>query len=173
MNQDLNNLNQNNFNTQVNTGTPNSLPLQDNQSVNVNQTTFNSQQQVNTNEQQPINQMNMQQPMNSFENGSGKPPKKMNFGLIIGIIAVVAVIGIGVVFGSKLLSNNKNSNNSTENNVSENNNNENTINNNENNEIGTSTWGLTFNGKSIDFPCLLKDLTNIGISLTSNEYYDK
>ena len=101
MNQDPNNLNQNNsFNQNVN-----------------------------------ADQMNMQQPtpqpMNSFESGNigsqsfdNKPPKKINIGLIIGTVVVVAVIGIGIVVGGKLLSNNENSNNS-ENNVSENSTNDN------------------------------------------------
>lgn len=108
MNQEQNNLNQNNFNTQGNNGVPNNQPLQNNQNVNVNQATFNNQQQVNTNYQQPINQMNIQEPnpqlMNSFENGNtnqsfnSKPPKKMNLGLIVGIIVAVAVIIIVGIF---------------------------------------------------------------------------
>ena len=83
MNQDPNNLNQNNLNTQGNNGISNDQPLQNNQRLNM----FNQNSNIN----QPINS----QPMNSFENGSIKPPKKMNLGLIIGIIVAVAIIGIG------------------------------------------------------------------------------
>jgi len=95
------------------------------QGYNANNQNFN-----NNNYQQPINQMNMQQPtpqpMNTFESEkannqsfNSKPPKKMNLGLIIGIVAAVAVIGVGIVFGSKLLSNGGNNNNSTGNNAGE------------------------------------------------------
>lgn len=121
MNQEQNNLNPNNFNTQGNNGIPNNQPLNNqsfnntfNQNVvqnpNVNQSTFN-QQPINPQPQpqpmpsfqQPINQMNIEQPtpqsMNTtFESGNtsnqsfnSKPPKKMNLGLIIGIVAVVVV----------------------------------------------------------------------------------
>ena len=82
MNQEQNNLNPNNFNTQGNNGIPNDQSL-NNQSFN----------------QQPIN--SQPQPMNTFENGNtnnqsfnSKPPKKMNLGLIIGSVAVVAVVGV-------------------------------------------------------------------------------
>lgn len=87
------------------------------QSMNVNQPTFNPQPQSTQNYQRPINQMNIEQPTpqpmnNTFENGNAsnqsfnnKPPKKMNLGLIIGIVAVVAVVGVAIVFGSQLLSN--------------------------------------------------------------------
>lgn len=44
------------------------------------------------------------QPLNN-QSFNSKLPKKMNLGLIIGIVAVVAVVGFGIVFGSKLLSN--------------------------------------------------------------------
>ena len=125
--------------------------------------------------QQNQMQMNnqMQQPMNNtFSSGNtnnqsfnSKPPKKMNLGLIIGIVATVAVVGIGVIFGSKLLSNDRNNNSGT-------NINENTQNKQEE-KIGTNTWGITFNGKSVNFPCLLEDLTKVGVTLTSDEYYDK
>ncbi len=131
MNQDSNNLNQNKFNTQGNNVIPNNQPLQTNQNVNVNQAAFNNQQQVNTDYQQTTNQMNMQQPtpqpMNSFESENNsqsfnsKPPKKMNLGLIIGIIVAVAIVGVGVFLGSKLLSSGSNTD-SSENNVGENNN---------------------------------------------------
>ena len=105
MNQEQNNLNPNNFNTQGNNGIPNNQPL--------NNQNFNQGMGFN---QQPINQMNMQQPTpqpmnNTFESGNAgnqsfnsKSPKKMNLGLIIGIVAVVAVVGVGIIFGSKLLS---------------------------------------------------------------------
>lgn len=133
MNQEQNNLNSNNFNTQGNNGIPNNQPLNSqnfNQGMSFNQQSINSQPQPTSNFQQPINQMNMQQPTlqpvnNSFENvdfsnqnSNNKPQKKMNIGLIIGIVAVIAVVGIGVVFGSKLISN-KNINNETLNNKTE------------------------------------------------------
>ena len=46
------------------------------------------------------------QPMNNtFESGNAnsqnfnsKPPKKMNLGLIIGIVVAVAVVGVGIAF---------------------------------------------------------------------------
>lgn len=121
MNQEQNNLNPNNFNTQGSNGIPNNQPL-NNQGMGFNQQPINPQPQPTPSYQQPINQMNMQQrtpqPINTFESGNtsnqnfnSKPPKKMNLGLIIGIVAVVAVVGVGVVFGSKLLSNNEKDNN--------------------------------------------------------------
>lgn len=125
MNQEQNSLNQNNLNTQGNNGVPNNQPLNNqnfNQGMSFNQQPINSQPQPTSNFQQPINQMNMQQPTlqpvnNSFENvdfsnqnSNNKPQKKMNIGLIIGIVAVIAVVGIGVVFGSKLISNKNNDN---------------------------------------------------------------
>ena len=99
MNQEQNNLNPNNFNTQGNNGIPNNQPL-NNQGMGVN-----LQPQQTPSFQQPINQMNMQQPtpqpINKFESSNAsnqnlndKPPKKMNLGLIIGIVAAVAVVGI-------------------------------------------------------------------------------
>ena len=110
MNQD------NNFNSQGNNGMSNNQPLNNqnfNQNVNVNQQTFNTQQTPSY--QQPINPQ--PQPTNTFESGNtnnqnfnSKPPKRMNLGFIIGIVAVVAVVGIGIVFGSKLLSNGENDN---------------------------------------------------------------
>lgn len=84
MNQDPNNLNQNNFNTQGNNEIPNSQPLQNSQDFN----------------QQPIIQDPTSQSINSFENDNtnqsinSKPPKKMNLGLIIGIVVAVAIIGV-------------------------------------------------------------------------------
>ena len=104
MNQDPNNLNQNNFNINGNNEMPNNQPL-NNQNIGVN-----SQQTPNF--QQPVMQKSIPQPMNTFESGNvnnqnfnSKPPKKMNLGLIIGTVAVVAVVGVGMAFGSKLLSN--------------------------------------------------------------------
>ena len=121
MNQEPNNLNSNNFNTQGNNGIPNNQPL-NNQFFN---TTFNQNVAPNTNASSPTfnqqppqmtsyEQSTIQQPINNtFNNGNvnngnfdSKSPKKINLGLIIGIIAVVIVVGVGVIFGSKLLSNN-------------------------------------------------------------------
>ena len=97
MNQEQNNLNPNNFNTQGNNGIPNNQPLNNqsfNQGMGVNQQPINPQPQPTPSSQQPINQMNMQQPipqpMNTFESGNAsnqsfnsKPTKKINLGLII------------------------------------------------------------------------------------------
>ena len=112
MNQEQNNSNSNNFNTQGNNGIPNNQPLNNqnfNQSMGFNQQPINPQPQPTQNYQRPINQMNMQQstpqPMNTFESGNAnnqsfnnKPPKKMNLGLIIGIVAVVVVAIIITIF---------------------------------------------------------------------------
>lgn len=107
MNQD-NNFNQNNFNFQGNNGMSNNQSL-NNQSFNQN---VNVNQQPTPSFQQPIIQQPISQPTNTFESGStnnqsvnSKPPKKINLGLIIGIVVAVAVVGVGIVFGSKLLSN--------------------------------------------------------------------
>jgi len=115
---------ENNFNTQGNNGMPNNQPLQNNQnfnqSIGVNQQTFNTQQTASY--QQPTNQMNMQQPtpqpINSFESSNtsnhsfnSKPPKKINLGLIIGGIAAVIVIVVGVIMVPKLFNNNSGSTN--------------------------------------------------------------
>lgn len=118
MNQEQNNLNSNSFNTQGNNGIPNNQPL--------NNQSFNQGMSVN---QQPINPQ--PQPINTFDSGdisnqnfNSKPPKKMNLGLIIGIVAVVAVaIGAFILLGN---SNNKfnktdnNNQNNTQNNNSKN-----------------------------------------------------
>jgi len=129
MNQEQNNLNPNNFNTQGNNGIPNNQPL-NNQSFN--QQPINPQPQPTPSFQQPINQMNVQQPTpqpvnNTFESGNAnnqsfnsKPPKKVNLGLIIGIVATVAVVGIVVIL--LVLSGNKNSNKPLNNNGENNNN---------------------------------------------------
>ena len=117
MNQEQNNLNPNNFNTQLNNGVPNNQPLQNNQSFNqgmgVNQQPINPQPQPMNNTFESVNASNQ-----SF---NSKPPKKMNLGLIIGIVVAVAVVGVGVVFGSKLLSNDANNNSGTLNNEGNNN----------------------------------------------------
>lgn len=176
MDQDQNNLNQNNFNVQGNNEIPNNQPLQNNQSlnnipnqnVNVNQTTFNGQQLVNTNYQQPKSQTNIQQPTpqpvnNSFENGNAnnhsfnsKLPKKMNLGLIIGIVTALVVTVIG---GVLLISNmNDNTNNNTSNGNS----------NSENNNVF-----FTIDDVEIRFPCTLKEIiekTGYGISMINDDY---
>lgn len=133
MNQDNNQFNQNNFNMQGNNVVPDNQPLHNNQnfnntfnqgmqqSANVNQQIFNQQAQLTSNYQQPINQPNIQQPtsqsMNTFDSGNTnsqnfniKPPKKINLGLIIGVVAVVTIaIGTGIYF---MLSPNSNKNGS-------------------------------------------------------------
>lgn len=146
MNQESTNFNVNNFNTQGNNGIPNNQPLNNqsfnptfNQNVvsnsSDNQPIFNPQSMVEPIQQpvqpqqahsyeQPLTQEPTPQPVNNtFESGNAnnqdfnsKPPKKMNLGLIIGIVAAVAVVVVGIVFGSKLLSNggSNNNNNSTD-----------------------------------------------------------
>lgn len=110
----MNQENQNDFNLQGNNDVPNNQPLnsQDiNQDANINQ--------------QPITQGPIPQSINTFEGGAVdnqniniNSPKKINLGLIIGIVTVVVVATIGIVFGSKILSNkeddNKNNNFSKE-----------------------------------------------------------
>ena len=181
MNQDPNNLNQNDLNTQGSNGIPNNQDLNNtvNQNVNVNQPTFSSQPQVDTNDQQPMNQTNVQepyqqpmnqiqptpQPMNSFGNENtnqslnSKPPKKMNLGLIVGIIAVVAVVGIGI-FGNKLFLNNVDSNNSSENNIGGNN----------DSEIVNTRWKIQIQGKEYKLPFNLKTLTDQGFYYTGDNW---
>lgn len=145
MNQD-NNFNQNNFNSQGNNGMSNNQPLNNqnfNQNMNVNQSMFNQQPQPTPSFQQPIMQEPTTQPMNNtFESGNAgnysfnsKPPKKMNLGLIIGVVAAVVFVGIGVAFGSKLLSNSGNNNNSNNGNNDSNN----SVENNDNNSDSNST----------------------------------
>jgi len=161
MNQEQNNLNPNNFNTQGNNGMPNNQPLQNNQgfnptfnqnvapNTNVNQSTFNSQPMVEPispvqpqqmpSYQQPIIQERAPQSINntvesgnkSNQNFNSKQPKKMNIGLIVGIVVAVAVVGVGIVFGSKLLSNGNinNDNNINRNEIKD----DNSITNNKNN----------------------------------------
>lgn len=134
MNQDNNGFNQNNFNTQGNNGTPNNQPLNNqsfNQGLGVNSQPINPQPQPTPSFQQPIMQEPTPQPMNNaFESGNAnnqnfnsKPPKKMNLGLIIGIVVAVAVVGVGIVFGSKLLSNGDSDNKGTTGNSDSNNSN--------------------------------------------------
>lgn len=139
MNQDNNGFNQNNFNTQGNNGIPNNQPLNNqsfNQGMGVNPQPINPQPQPTTSFQQPIMQEPTPQPMNTFESGNtnnhsfnSKPPKKMNLGLIIGIVVAIAVVIVGIVFGSKLLSNDVDSNQNNNNNSSETDNNSNVSNN--------------------------------------------
>lgn len=68
---------------------------------NLNQSNFNTKGNNGIPNNQPLNNQNFNSP----------PQKKVNLGLIIGIVAVVVVVGIGIVFGSKLLSNNDNNSN--------------------------------------------------------------
>lgn len=125
MNQEQNNLNQNSFNTQGNDGIPNNQTL-NNQNINNNayqnqgvQQNTNVSQQTFTSQPQPT-----PQPTNTFESGNAnnlsfnsKPPRKMNLGLMIGIVAAVIIIGFGIFFGSKLLSKGNNSNSALNNDV--------------------------------------------------------
>ena len=113
MNQEQNNFNPNNFNNQnINNGMMNNQPLSNNQNLNnqFNQNVnVNQQSQPTPSFQQPINQMNMQQPMpqqiNTFGSGNAnnqnfnsKPPKKLNIGLIVGIVvAIVAIIAVIII----------------------------------------------------------------------------
>ena len=115
MNQEQNNLNPNNFNTQGNNGIPNNQPL-NNMNQNYNNT-FNQSENIQPaqNVSQPT--FNPQTETNNF---SSKPPKKINLGLIIGII--VGVVAVGIVGAVLLLGNNNNGNNNSENNASGNNN---------------------------------------------------
>lgn len=164
MNQEQNNLNQNNFNTQGNNGIPNNQPLNNqsfNQGMGFNQQPINPQPQPTPSYEQPIMQEPTPQPMNNtFESGSAsnqnfnsKPPKKMNLGLIIGIVAVVAVVGVGIVFGSKLLSNGGSNNNNSE--TSNNNSNSDSNNDNSNEPtqskyaVGTPVYFNVTNGNSL------------------------
>jgi len=141
MNQEQNNLNPNNFNIQGNNVIPNNQPLNNqsfNQGMGVNQ-----QPQLTPSYQQPINQMNIEQPIsqpmnNTFESGTAnnqnfnsKPPKKMNLGLIIGICCSVVIIFIVIMliinFSNEKTSNNKtNVDTNTNENINQNQSNENT-----------------------------------------------
>lgn len=86
MNQDFNNLNQDNLNTQGNNGIPNNQSFSQNIGIN---SQLNSQQSINTFENYNTNNRNL----------TSKPPKKMNFGLIIGIIVIVVVL-IAIMLGN-------------------------------------------------------------------------
>lgn len=104
MNQDQNNFNQNNYNTQNNNIMPNNQPLNNQnigmqQNLNVNQTTFNTQQTPPHNYQNQMTQTNTQEqtkpPINTIvgENTvNNKPPKKNHELLIIGIIVSVILV---------------------------------------------------------------------------------
>lgn len=106
MNQD-NNFNQNNFSSQGNNGISNNQPI-NNQSFNQN---MNVNPQTTPGFQQPIMQEPIPQPTNTFDSGSAnnlnlnaKLPKKMSFGLIIGIVATVlifTIIGIFLLSGKE------------------------------------------------------------------------
>lgn len=128
MNQEQNNLNSNSFNTQGNNGILNNQPLNNqnfNQDMSFNQQSINPQPQSTSNFQQSIMQAPPPQPMNNTiesendnnQSFNNKPPKKINLGLIIGIVVLVVVIGAGVVFGSKLLSKDNNNSNDNSSNV--------------------------------------------------------
>lgn len=117
MTQEPNNLNQNNFNTQGNNGIPNDQPLNNNINQEFNNT-FSQQQNVN---QSTINQQLQ------TNNTPPKPLKKINLGLIIGII--VGVVAIGIVGAVLLLGNNNNDNNNSENSANSANGNNNSSNN--------------------------------------------
>jgi len=118
MNQEQNNLNPNNFNTQGNNEIPNNQILNNqsfNQCMNINQQPINHQTQQTVSFQQSIMQKTTQQSVNnSFEsdntnnqNLNSKPTKKMNLGLIIGIIATIIVTIIGGIFIIKNRNNNE------------------------------------------------------------------
>lgn len=119
MNQEQNNLNSNNFNIQGNDGITNNVPL-NNQSMNFNQQPINSQPQLTPSFSQPIMQETMPQPFESGNDNNqdfnNKPPKKMNLGLVIGIIAAVVVVAIAGVFISNKIIFNQGSNNNSESN---------------------------------------------------------
>lgn len=82
MNQESNNLNQNNFNTQGNNGILNNQPL--------NNQNFNQGMSFNSQSINPT--FNNEDTSNQKTNN--KLPKKTNIGLIIGIFAVIIVVGI-------------------------------------------------------------------------------
>jgi hypothetical protein len=174
MNQD------NNFNMQGNNG------MSNNQNVNSQQPIYSQQPQ---NFQQPMEQMSMQQPepqsTNTFEsanmnnqNFDNKPPKKTNLGLIIGIVVIIAIVGVGIILGSKLLSNDNNNPNTNDNDVIESNNNESnkTDDTNEKTEMITaSNYFDTSKFDSTKFSGMLYDDTGYSVSdlLTDEKYnYD-
>lgn len=103
MNQDLNNLNQNNFNTQGNNGVPSNQPLNNNID---NQSTAQSARyyQNNTVQEQKLQQLKYQQHTSqTIQNNSSNQnfqsnTKKKKTGLIIGIVfATIFIIGVFIV----------------------------------------------------------------------------
>lgn len=125
MNQEQNSWNSNNFNTQGDNRISNDQLLNNqtfNQGMSFDQQSINPQPQLIPNYQQSIMQEHTPQHINNpLESGNSrnqnfnrKPLKKMNLGLIIGIVAVVAVVGVGIFFCSNLISKNKNDNNLSE-----------------------------------------------------------
>lgn len=98
MNQEQNNSNQNNLNTQNNNGISNNQSY--NQDVSGNREVINSQPQQPLNYEQTIMQQSTPQSIdNEFETRSAnnqsfnsKPTKKINLGLIIGIIIVIIAV---------------------------------------------------------------------------------
>ncbi len=99
MNQEQNNLNPNNINTQGNNGIPNNQPL-NNQGVVINQ-------QAISPTPQPVNN-SLESGNTNNQNLNSKPPKKVNIGLIIGIVAAVVVIiavVVSIVFIPKIIKN--------------------------------------------------------------------
>jgi len=108
-----------------------------NQTIGINQPQQSTNQealysQPTSSAQQPIMQDTTSQSMNILESGNintqnfnNTPPKKMNLGLILGIGAAVAIVGVGIVFCGKLLSNNtsnadSNLNSNTQNSINNN-----------------------------------------------------
>ena len=98
MNREQNNQNQNNLNTQNNNGISNNQSY--NQDVSGNREVINSQSQQPLNYEQTIMQQSTPQSIdNEFETRSAnnqsfnsKPTKKINLGLIIGIIIVIIAV---------------------------------------------------------------------------------
>lgn len=127
MNENTNNNNLESFNTNTNINTQvqnnQNLNNQFNQNIapntNVNQSTVNQLTQSTSSFQQPINQVNMQQPapqpVNAFESGntnngnfSSKPPKKKKLVFIIGIVIAIIVIIALIIILNVSKSNDKN-----------------------------------------------------------------
>ena len=116
MNQEKNNLNLTNFNTQGDNGIPNKQPFQNDQSISLNQQITNSQPTPSYH--QPINQVNIQETTTQYmnlvesqnpnnQNFHIKQPKKINLGLIIGIVVVLVVIFFVIVALITATNNNK------------------------------------------------------------------
>ena len=116
MNQEQNNLNTNNFNIQGSNGISNNQPLNNqsfNQGMGFNQQPIDSQLQPLPNYNQPIIQNPTSQPMNNFESVNvsnqsfnNRPPKKMNLGLIIGIVVILLLVIFIIIIGNKFFINN-------------------------------------------------------------------